>query len=184
MVHKFPVVDCEAHFLSKKGLDNHLRLHNNKKGVFLCNVCGLDFDSLSKLKYHKISHSATKKHKCTWCCSKFGQKSDRKRHQLSSCKSDMHTKFHQQFQKVKNRKSTNHKCRLRKRLMKVLFLLPFTCAICHQRFENRESVHKHMGSAHKCSSIFPCLDCCFTFCSQKMLYYHKADSNCKHTVRC
>ena len=71
MVHKCPVVDCKAHFLSKKGLENHLALHNSKKDVFLCNICGLNFDSLSKLKYHKISHST-----CTWCSSKFGQKSD------------------------------------------------------------------------------------------------------------
>ena len=86
MIHKCPVVDCEAHFLSKKGLNNHLSLHNSKKDVFLCNICGLDFDPLSKLKYHKISHSATKEHECTWCSSKFGQKSERMRHQLLSCK--------------------------------------------------------------------------------------------------
>ena len=54
MVHKCPVVDCEVYFLSKKGLNNHLSLHKSKKDVFLCNVCGLDFESLSKLKYHKI----------------------------------------------------------------------------------------------------------------------------------
>ena len=31
MVHKFPIADCEAHFLMKIGIDNHVTLHEGKK---------------------------------------------------------------------------------------------------------------------------------------------------------
>ena len=169
MIHKCPVVDCEAHFLSKKGLNNHSSLHNSKKDVFLCNVCGLDFNSLSKLKYHKISHLATKKHKCIWCSSKFCQKSDRTRHQLSSCKKQYTQKVVPSdkseisesdsalstVSKSKKKKVQKSRVQFKKRLMKVL-----SCYLSLVLF-----VTNAMGSAHKCSSIYTCLDCCFTFCS-------------------
>ena len=93
--------------------------------------------TLSKLKYHKISHSASKKHECTWCSSKFGQKSDRT--------------------------SSKVKIRDKEEVDATSVLLPFTCAICHQCFKDRESVSKDMGSVHQCTSIYTCLDCSFTF---------------------
>ena len=151
MVHKCPVVDCKTHFLSKKGLNNHLSLHNSKKDAFLCNICGLDFNSLSKLKYHKISTQLQKNMNVHGAVPNLVGN-------FQAVKSNMHTKLyhltsqkylkviqlHQQFQKVK-KKVQKSRVQIKKEVDESSLLLPFTCAICHQCLENRESVHKHMG---------------------------------------
>ena len=85
------------------------------------------------------------------------------------------------YQKSNAKKKSVQKSKaiIKKEVDQMSVLLPFTCTMCHEHLPDRENVSKHMHKVHKRTSIYTCLECCFTFCSRKMLNNHKAGSNCK-----
>lgn len=56
---------CPKIFFTKKGIRNHVQLHEKKK--FECNICDYSTVKKSHLKRHKITHEQIPRYECSIC---------------------------------------------------------------------------------------------------------------------
>lgn len=69
---------CGKIFGSTKGLSRHIRFHT-RENLYICNVCGREFNQKSHLTVHNLLHGKGKKtFECIYCGKIYGRK-----HELS-----------------------------------------------------------------------------------------------------
>jgi KRAB domain-containing zinc finger protein len=79
--------ECGKEFETKPKLKRHLKTHDPKKRLFVCDQCGHGSMSESQMKLHKFMHVTDRPFKCHLCPSTF--------------KLDQHLKGHQKVHKIK-----------------------------------------------------------------------------------
>lgn len=78
---KCRVIGCSSSFCDFAALEGHLLSHcNDDEKKFMCDICGILFESKENLAKHLPNHNKEKKHKCDHCSADFIDSSSRKIH--------------------------------------------------------------------------------------------------------
>lgn len=66
---------CGKGFANIDNYREHLKLHNTKKPVYVCQICSRSFDDKHRLREHLESVHENKKNECSVCSKRFGVRS-------------------------------------------------------------------------------------------------------------
>lgn len=114
---------CGLCFNSRQSVYKHIEKHNGTK--FLCNICGKCLGNRNNLtKHHKTVHLKEKNYPCTTCNKRYD----------SSYRLRLHQNSHNGIR-------------------------PFGCILCPQRFLTTSALSRHKKTVHKQGELFECNIC-------------------------
>jgi len=152
---KFKCQKCKKMFITKKELENHLKVHTGYKN-FQCENCKKKFTSQYSLQCHLRLHSGIFPYKCDICDFKTTRKNGLTRHKrihdgLRPFKCDYCNYSSTTSSGLKRHlnQHTNHK--------------PFQCPYCDYKSNNIENIRKHIKKTkkHVGLKVYPCRFCSF-----------------------
>ena len=74
-VKQYECTVCDASFVSNVELKGHIRrVHEEKRKLHLCHLCGQNFSTKTYLNVHSLRHNSLKPFKCYTCGDKFRSK--------------------------------------------------------------------------------------------------------------
>lgn len=158
---------CHKFFKSVKGRNLHEQKH---VGVlqFKCDICSFNATSLSALRSHKVSHSASKRFPCRYCPKRFTRTNDRKRHEEKSCPAKG-----KHFASLSIGVCTDGQDE--PKVTSKSGRKGHRCSLCHKTFLTKEKLTSHMTSIHRRERTYACTECMKTFSSRSLLGAHRRD---------
>ena len=79
----YKCADCSAVFTRRSDLKDHSFLHSSDVQTFICLICGQQFFSLAKLKFHNYTHNPQRV-QCEICLKVFARQAAVRKHQIQS----------------------------------------------------------------------------------------------------
>ncbi|XP_063707595.1 uncharacterized protein LOC134836307 [Culicoides brevitarsis] len=171
-VPKHVCSECGAIFVNQKGLEKHIMETEHKQDKRLCEICGVDFDTNTRLLQHVRRVHRPKSFSCTHCSKQFTLKCNLDRH-IKSLHSNNPSKLvceHcgneytnqntlNEHMEMAHKKSKIWKCNVCdktffiKRLLKVHEIVhseyrPFQCTQCDQCYKRRSHLDRHIHFSH------------------------------------
>jgi len=134
---------CDKIYVSRVGLNSHIRRVHNGERPFSCSQCQKKFRDKTEMNRHMVTHTREQAYECKHCDKKFGIKTSRDRHTNKLHVSEERNQYpHCVMNLTQKRSPTLH-----------LGLLhsgecPYVCGQCESRFSDATLLGKHLQT-HK-----------------------------------
>ena len=165
---KFDCENCHKITTQKSNYKTHLKVHNSVcTTLYICAICGRDFNYKNSLHVHMGSHGGFCPFKCNFCGKEFARDSDKTRHErVHTGKSTLTCS---QCSKVFRHCSS---LEVHQRVAHDVNPKQFNCQFCGLSFKDKSNTRSHEKIVHLCQRPFECSQCEKTFAKKSDFEEH------------
>ncbi|XP_047995664.1 zinc finger protein 90-like [Leguminivora glycinivorella] len=167
---------CRGSFNTQEEFNEHEKLPSCKTQPcgYVCETCGLELKSMSRLKRHRQTHTNAFPHLCTMCPYRA-----RTAYALS-----VHSRAHSGARPARCHCGATFASASNLASHRRTHLPPgYHCQLCGKGFKFRAALENHMASQHSNAKPFNCKICAKAFSTRKMIRRHELKAHNRPKMR-